>query len=393
MKLPPLFTIAFCLFLLGVRAEAAEQPSEKSQAAAILAGKSDDGIDPKFAAAVRRIDQLGGKLEFDARGRLVGVDLAADRVSAADADLPHLSALPNVERLRLSGGGITNEGAKLIGSMSRLVLLSTLDAQIDDVGVAQLAALKNLRSLSIRRSPALTDNCLKHLRRLPKLASLGLLDVNITDRGLEQLADFSQLRLLDLRGCAQVSGEGLKKIGALKNLKTLRLGGSRIDDTVLEIVGKFAGLTGLTIDEAGITDAGLERLADLPLEEISFSRCYGITDDGLRRLGGFKHLRQLSLRGIPITGEGLAHLRGAGALADLRLNETGVGDDALNHLAGLTHLARLELRQTLVTDAAVEYLAKLAALRSLDVRETAVTPSGMKRLGERLPKCKIVGKK
>ena len=50
------------------------------------------------------------------------------------------------------------------------------------------------------------------------------------------------------------------------------------------IVKKLSSLTSLTIDEAAVKDAGLAHLADLPLEEISFSRCFGITDEGLKQL-------------------------------------------------------------------------------------------------------------
>ena len=33
-----------------------------------------------------------------------------------------------------------------------------------------------------------------------------------------------------------------------------------------------------------MTDAGLARLAGLPLEELNLSRCYGVTDDGFRQI-------------------------------------------------------------------------------------------------------------
>jgi len=227
---------------------------------------------------------------------------------------------------------------------------------------------------------------------MSKLTSLGLLEVGITDAGLERLAGLGRLRVLDLRGCAQVGNPGLKRLGPLKNLKVLRLGGSSIDDDSLGVLGQFGSLESLTIDEAAVTDAGLARLARLPLQELNLSRCYGVTDGGFQDIKRLAALRQLSLRGIPLSGTGLAQLGGMGKLAVLRLNETGVDDDALRRLAALNlkNLARLEFRQTLITDAAVEHLRKLTGLRNLDVRETGVTPSAAKRLAEALPKCKIL---
>ena len=380
-----------CLIGSVAHAGAADaKANEKSRVAAIRAGKVVQGLHPRFAAAVRRIDELGGKIEFDAAGNLIGVDLAGDRISAAAVDLPHLHALPHLKKLKLSGGGITEEGIWHLSSIVGLTELSLLDVQLDDAGLKRIAGLPNLVLLSIRRSPRLTDKGLEYLKRLPKLTKLGLLEVGVTDRGLEQIAGITRLELLDLRGCAQVGNPGLKRLAPLKNLKTLRLGGYQINDDSLAIIKKLASLTGLTIDEAAITDAGLAHLAGLPLEEVGLSRCYRVTDEGFRRLGGLVALRRLTLRGIPLTGAGLAHLPDTSTLLVLRLNETGVDDDALQHLRRLKKLTRLELRQTLVTDAAVDHLKRLGSLRFLDVRETRISEAGVKRLAETLPKCNIM---
>lgn len=174
--------------------------SEKAQVAAILADKDAAGSNPQFKAAVRHIAELGGTLDFDDAGQLVGVDLAGDRVSLSDADIPCLLAVPHLKQLKLSGAAVTNVGLRQVASISGLAELSLLDAQIDDAGLRQLTQLKNLSSLSIRRSSQVTDRGLGYLKQLPRLTKLGLLEVGITNRGLNQLADLKQLRLLDLRG-------------------------------------------------------------------------------------------------------------------------------------------------------------------------------------------------
>jgi len=390
----------FVLLIVGLgsggaigRADGPRAPSmasEKTQVAAILADKESGGSNPQFVAAVRRVAELGGQLDFDDAGNLVGVDLAADRVSLGDADIPCLLALPHLKQLKLSGAGLTNAGARLVGSIAGLRELSLLNAQIDDAGLKQLAQLTNLGTLSIRRSSQVTDRGLVELRRLPKLTSLGLLEVGITNRGLEELTGLTQLRMLDLRGTTQVSNPGLEQLRGLKKLKTLRLGGYQINDDTLAIVVKLSSLTGLTIDEAAVTDAGLARLSRLPLEEISISRCYSITDDGFRHFGDFTALRQLSVRGIPLAGTGLVHLRGKNQLAVLRLNETGINDAALEPLRGLKSLARLELRETQITDAAVNLLGSLKRLKVLDIGQTGITDAGAKQLAAVLPQCKII---
>ena len=258
---------------------------------------------------------MGGRLDFDAAGNLVAVDLASDRVSLTDADIPCLLALPHLTRLRLSGGGITNVGLRQVASIAGLDDLFLLDAQVDDAGLTRLAQLKNLRSLTIRRSPQLSDKGLECLKRLPKLVDLGLLEVGITNRGLERLKDLPQLRALDLRGSSQIDNTGLEQLRALKKLRTLRLGGYQTNDDAMAIVGRLSSLACLTIDEAAVSDGGMARLIGLPLEEISISRCYGITDDGFRHLGNIATLRRISVRGVPLTGGGLTHL--------LQLSPTG----------------------------------------------------------------------
>ena len=127
-------------------------------------------------------------------GNLVDVDLASDRVSVADADLPCLLALPHLKRLKLSGGGISDLGVRQIGSIAGLEELSLQDARIDDEGLKPLENLKNLSSLTIRRSPRVTDSAIEHLLQLPKLSKLGLLEVGITNRGLERLKGMTRLR-------------------------------------------------------------------------------------------------------------------------------------------------------------------------------------------------------
>ncbi len=365
--------------------------SEKAQVAAILADKELRGSNPHFVAAVRHIAELGGMLDFHEAGNLVGVDLAGDRVSVSDADVPYLLALPHLRQLKLSGAGVTNAGIRQVASIAGLAEISLLDAQIDDAGLRQLAQLKNLSSLSVRRSSQVTDQGLACLRQLPKLTKLGLLEVGITNRGLEELKGLAQLRLLDLRGNAQVGNPGLERLQPLKQLQTLRLGGYQVNDDTLAVLVKMKlpSLTSLTIDEAGVTDAGLASIAVLPLEEISISRCYSVTDDGFPYFAQMAALRQLAVRGIPLTGAGLAHLGGKDRLAVLRLNETGINDAALEHLRGLKNLTRLELRQTQITDAAVDLLGSLKRLKVLDVGQTEISDAGAKRLADRLPRCKI----
>jgi hypothetical protein len=189
--LGPLCAGLLLVLLWEVPAAAADRPSpgrsEQAVAEAIRAGRVPDDADPRFVAAITTIDGLRGQVEFDAAGRLVGADLASDRISVTDAELARLSALPNLKKLRVSGGGVTRAGIDQISRMAGLTDLSLLNVQIDNDGLERLAQLPQLAALSVHRSALVDDAGLAHLKRFPKLANLSLLEVNITNQGVAGL--------------------------------------------------------------------------------------------------------------------------------------------------------------------------------------------------------------
>ena len=132
---------------------------------------------------------------------LVGVDLAGDRVSLSDADIPCLLAVPHLKQLKLSGAAVTNVGLRQVASISGLAELSLLDAQIDDAGLRQLTQLKNLSSLSIRRSSQVTDRGAGLPETVAQADEIGPARGRHYQPRSERNSRISkQLRLLDLRG-------------------------------------------------------------------------------------------------------------------------------------------------------------------------------------------------
>lgn len=125
--------------------------TERDIVSRIEAGEKLDFVDPKFVAAVRRIGEIRGRLEFDAAGNLVGADLSSDRISAGDAEVAHLLAMPHLRKVRLSGGGITREGIRQVAAMPGLTELARLNVQIDNDGLEQLS---HLAGLDVARHPA-----------------------------------------------------------------------------------------------------------------------------------------------------------------------------------------------------------------------------------------------
>ena len=345
-------------------------PDDRALVQSIRQGNPPGDADPGFVEAVRCVDEAHGRLEFDGAGRLVGVDLAGGRVSVTDEDVEALAALAHLRTLKLTGGGITNRSAKVIGTMAGLVELSLQESQIDDDGFARLAGLGKLTSLAMRRCGAMTDAGLAQLANFPALTHLALIEDNFTDEGMTHVAGLEKLRMLDLRGCAQVTDAGLARLKDLDHLKALKLAGYAINDDSMAVVKQLQDLRSLAVEDCGVTGAGLARIRDLPLEDLTISRCLSINDEALRCLEGFAKLKRLSLRDTPIGGGGLVHLADKKGLAGLNLSETFVGAEGLEHLRGLTGLERLELRRAPIGDAGLAIVGSLPNLRSLDLEDT-----------------------
>ena len=338
------------LLALAVLSGCSPAMTEKASVEAIRARRPGTSASA-LANAIDRIDALRGQLEFDAAGNLVAVDLASDRVSVADTDLVVLAGLPHLERLKLSGGEITDRGVEQLARLTGLTELALERSQIDDAGLGRLAvagAAQVAQPAGLGQPYRRRDGTTPPASPLDRALAVGRQgDQRRRHRPAHALAG---LRALDLRGCVRVSDKGLSHLRAFPELRDLRLGGELVTDATMAAVADLHSLQSLTIVSSPVTNAGLARIRDLPIAELTLYSCLRINDDGLEVLSSLP-LVQLSLRDMPIKGPGLVHLRGKRELKFLKLNQCYVNDEGLAHLRDLTALAHLELPQTQITDA------------------------------------------
>jgi chitodextrinase len=134
---------------------------------------------------------------------------------------------------------------------------------------------------------ALTDEDLEALSALPNLSSLYLANNAITS--LEPLGDLPSLRWLDVSGNAITDLTG---IDALDGLEWLDLSGNPIDDYGVGETVQLPSLEQLYLVDTGLTDAGLQAVAEIMPNLQYLDISYNEISD-LSPLSGMKYLREL----------------------------------------------------------------------------------------------------
>lgn len=189
----------------------------------------------------------------------------------------------------------------------------------------------------------------------------------------------STIRLLLLTGWAmtllgQPWPDGKQTRNARGEVVALDLTAAWITDSDLEPVSRMVTLERLSLAETRITDAGLERLRQLPnVRELDLYFAEFFTDDGLAFIARWPKLERLNLRGTKITSRAFEHLAKMTALRSLDISYSQIDDAGVDLLTELPALERLALGGTRIGLVALASLKLLPALKQLDL-------SGMQRV-------------
>jgi hypothetical protein len=139
-------------------------------------------------------------------------DLPAFKLSLwKDGLLPKLPAPAAAFGLDLFGSKVKDVGLKELAGLKNLQALNLRLNFVSDAGMKELAELKNLRTLNLGFT-LVTDAGMKELARLTNLQSLEVFRTQVTDAGLKELAGLENLQVLDVGG-TQVTDAGLKEAG------------------------------------------------------------------------------------------------------------------------------------------------------------------------------------
>jgi hypothetical protein len=121
-----------------------------------------------------------------------------------------LSALTQLESLKMGGALVTDAGMKALEPLINLQSLDLSKMDITAQGIEPLTKLPKLRRLSLWRSARIDDKAAQYLLRMKALETLDLTDTSVTDKLLDQLEGMKQLKALFIAG-AKVTPERVDK--------------------------------------------------------------------------------------------------------------------------------------------------------------------------------------
>ena len=270
------------------------------------------------AADANWIGEYGGRLERDAAGEVVAVNLRGSWIG--DSDVRELARLPRLERLDLSFTRITDQGILNLKGARNLVEVNLMfDERVGDEGQAAIKQWTRLKRLNVRGT-RIADNTVAAAASLPQLEALDISYTDALDFGLDALATAPKLKELSIGGL-RITEAAFQSIRQIAGLEKLDLGGGKfsgggqrsgltLDDSVLQAIASLKELRELELGYAKFPSRGLAILKTLPkLERLNLENCSRIDDDAVAHLASWKSLRWVDLNGTRVTKEGVARLR------------------------------------------------------------------------------------
>jgi Leucine-rich repeat (LRR) protein len=179
-----------------------------------------------------------------------------------------------LKRVSHRGSAIDDEGLKeLCSHLPNLESLSLAHAKFTDAGAVHFGKLKNLKSLEIGSRNA-TPACLAFLKTLP-LESLQLGDGLDASAGIAELAALKNLKKVSITNGAPVGEADLQTLAGLKNLETLEFDKLNLTEDRVPALAAFAHLKTLilALRPAGYPENIQSMVrATLPKVEVKFVR-------------------------------------------------------------------------------------------------------------------------
>ena len=296
----------------------------------------------RLAALARDINWL--QLAGDGEGKGVG-----------DEGLAELAALGNLKRLSLGLLPITDRGLASVAPMQQLGELTLVRCakleKSDLKGLGRIASLRTL-DLDVEMAPA----GLKHLARLTGLEKLTIIVPQLEPADIEPLAALAQLRQLKITPSVALQLSENRKPGKPPTDAFRQV--VRMAHGICRAAGKLPKLESFEIELMPINNTGLEALAAAKTLQSVIAWTAEVNDESLRILGTLPALREIRIFGQgKMSSDGLSPLKPLRRLKTLVIPGDGLTDKSLADLAGLTDLEELRLSGSKISGSGLSALA------------------------------------
>lgn len=286
-------------------------------------------LDPHVEAVIRTVEGAKGK-----------VAKTGDGQSLKLADLAVPGAGPHDHRIMDPYDAAFFEH---LGHVTTLESLNIISTKFNDAWMPHIAKLTNLKTLRFINNGSLTDVGMEQLAGLKNLEQFSFVGTKITGRGYAKFEGFTELTRVSHRG-SSIDDRGLKELcDHLPNLESISLAHARFTDAGAVHLAKLTKLKSLEIGTLNATAAALKSLANLPLVSIQLGEGFH-SADAFKTVKAIPGLRTLSITdGSKMTDADLTLVADIAQLESLSMDKLALPDERLSVLSGFAHLKSITL--------------------------------------------------
>jgi len=286
-------------------------------------------LDPHVESVIRAVEGAKGKVEKTDDGQsLKLVDLAVPGAGPHD----HRKIDPYDAAF-----------FEHLGHVTTLESLNIIATKFNDAWMPHIAKLTNLKTLRFTNNGSLTDVGLEQLACLKNLEQFSFVGTKITGRGYAKFEGFTKLTRVSHRG-SSIDDGGMKELCEhLPNLESISLAHAKFTDAGAVHLAKLTKLKSLEIGTLNATAAALKSLANLPLVSIQLGEGFH-SADAFKTVKAIPSLRTLSITdGSKLTDADLGLIADIAQLESLSMDKLALPDDRLLVLSAFAHLKSITL--------------------------------------------------
>ena len=155
---------------------------------------------------------------------------------------------------------IDDDQIRMLSKNARLDVLLLNQGALGELGLQHITGISRIKRLSIRRS-TLGDGQAERLAAMPNLEILNIPDTEFTAVGFRHLCESKKLLSLRIGTRQRIDRLG-ECLQGTESLRHLHLIGIKVDGASLEAILALPELQSLYLDDAGLSEAQLDRLVE-----------------------------------------------------------------------------------------------------------------------------------